>query len=59
MVQALLVHGDNAQETDVLLYFMYLVLDSMAVLYYTSWWDFVGIKIKIVGMDPNCCHPNP
>ena len=30
-----------------------------AVLYYTSWWDFVGIKIKIVGMDPNCCHPNP
>ena len=23
-----------------------------AVLYYTSCWDFVGIKIEIVGMDP-------
>ena len=30
-----------------------------AVLYYTSWWDFVGIKIEIVGMDPNCYHPKP
>ena len=24
-----------------------------AVLYYTSCWDFVGIKIEIVGLDPN------
>lgn len=31
----------------------------MAVLYYTSCWDFVGIKIEIVGMDPNCYHPKP
>ena len=30
-----------------------------AVLYYTSCWDFVGIKIEIVGMDPNCYHPKP
>ena len=30
-----------------------------AVLYYTSCWDFVGIKIEIVGMDPNCFHPKP
>ena len=29
----------------------------MALLYYTSWWDFDGINIKIVGMDPNCYHP--
>ena len=28
-------------------------------MYYTSWWDFVGIKIEIVGMDPNCSHPKP
>ena len=34
-------------------------LDILAVLYYTSCWDFVGIKIEIVGMDPNCCHPKP
>ena len=32
---------------------------STLVLYYTSCWDFVGIKIEIVGMDPNCCHPKP
>ena len=30
-----------------------------AVLYYTSCWDFVGIKIEIVGMDPNCYRPKP
>ena len=28
--------------------------ENWAVLYYTSCWDFVGIKIEIVGMDPNC-----
>ena len=33
--------------------------ENLAVLYYTSCWDFVGIKIEIVGMDPNCCHPKP
>ena len=33
--------------------------DAMAVLYYTSWWDFGGIKIEIGGMDPNCHHPKP
>ena len=31
----------------------------VAVLYYTSWWDFGGIKFEIGGMDPNCRHPKP
>ena len=38
---------------------MVMVILKGAVLYYISWWDFVGIKIKIVGMDPNCHHPKP
>ena len=33
--------------------------ENRAVLYYTSCWDFVGIKIEIVGMDPNCFRPKP
>ena len=28
--------------------------DKEAVLYYTSWWDFGGIKFEIGGIDPNC-----
>ena len=39
--------------------FLLLLQQQLAVLYYTSCWDFVGIKIEIVGMDPNCCHPKP
>ena len=30
-----------------------------AVLYYTSWWDFGGIKFKIVGIKPHCHHLKP
>ena len=33
--------------------------ENLAVLYYTSWWDFGGIEFEIGGIDPNCHHPKP
>ena len=34
-------------------------VEKRAVLYYTSWWDFVGIEFEIGGINPNCRHPKP
>ena len=34
-------------------------IQQTAVLQYMSCWNWVGMKFKMVGMNPNCCHPKP
>ena len=40
-------------------YFLGNINGGWAVLQYMSCWDWVGMKFKMVGMDPNRCHLKP